>query len=138
MPELTVTTTVDIDASATEVWDVLVDFASYDQWSPVLRIEGTATVGTKLVVHMGAMSFKPKVLKATPNQELRWLGRLGFGGIADGEHYFILSTNTDGTTRLDHGEHFSGILVALAKGKPGQADNYDAFSRALKRRVETQ
>src|SRR5262249_4977516 len=62
------------------------------------------------------MTFKPEVLVATPNKELRWLGKLGLHGIFDGEHFFVLTTNGDGTTRLNHGERFSGALVALARG----------------------
>jgi hypothetical protein len=104
-----------------------------------MRIEGNPEVGTKLVVHLLAdgghgMSFKPKVLAATPAEELRWLGKLGFHGIADGEHFFILTTNDDGTTRRNHGERFSCALVALAKGSSGNSGAaYEAFSQALKR-----
>jgi hypothetical protein len=142
MPSLTIDTTVDINASKDAVWDVLTDFASYKEWNPVMRIEGTPEVGTKLVVHLtGAgghgMSFKPKVLAATPGKELRWLGKLGLHGIADGEHFFILSTKDDGTTRLNHGERFSGALVALARGGSANSGTaYEAFSQALKQRVE--
>jgi hypothetical protein len=39
------------------------------------------------------------VLAATPGEELRWLGKLGVRGIAAGEHFFVLATNDDGTTR---------------------------------------
>jgi hypothetical protein len=55
----------------------------------------------------------------------------------DGEHFFVLTANGDGTTRLNHGERFSGALVALARGstKNGAA-GYEAFSLALKQRVE--
>ena len=142
MPSLTIDTTVDIDASRDAVWHVLTDFASYSEWNPSMRIQGTPEVGTKLVVHLLAdgghgMSFRPKVLAATPGEELRWLGKLGFHGIADGEHFFILTTNDDGTTRLNHGERFSGALVALAKGSSGDSGAaYEAFSQALKQRVE--
>ena len=87
---ITIDTTVDIDASKQAVWDILTDFAAYGEWNPFLRIEGTAEVGAKLVVHMSGggehgMSFRPKVLVATPCEELRWLGKLGFRGIVDGE-----------------------------------------------------
>lgn len=139
---ITIDTTVDIDASKQAVWDVLTDFAAYGEWNPSLRIEGTAEVGTKLVVHMSGggehgMSFRPKVLVATPCEELRWLGKLGFRGIVDGEHFFILTTNEDGTTHLEHGERFSGALVALARGDSAKNDTgYEAFSQALKQRVE--
>jgi hypothetical protein len=36
---------------------------------------------------------------ATAGQELRWLGKLGFGELIDGEHFFILSSNDDGAAR---------------------------------------
>jgi hypothetical protein len=98
---VTIITTVDIDAPKELVWDVLTDFVAYHEWIPDTKIEGTARVGTKLTVHMGAgggrgMTFKPTVLAATPNEELRWLGKLAFGGIVDGEHFFILDGNSDG------------------------------------------
>jgi hypothetical protein len=99
-------------------------------------------VGTKLVVHLtGAggrgMSFKPKVLAATPVKELRWLGKLGLRGIFAGKHFFVLTINDDGTTRLNHGERYSGALGALARGSSANSGAaYEAFSQALKARVE--
>jgi hypothetical protein len=142
---ITVNTTIDIDAPKQLVWDVLTDFATYHEWNPYMKIEGTARVGTKLTVHMGAgggrgMSFKPTVLAATPNEELRWLGKLAFGGIVDGEHFFILDRNADGTTHLTHGERYSGLLLALAKpvlNKKRNQDGYESFNRVLKQRVES-
>jgi len=139
MPSIVIDTNVDIDAPKEAVWDVLIDFPSYSEWNPSMRIEGTPEVGKKLVVHLSrdGMTFKPEVLVATPNKELRWLGKLGFHGIFDGEHYFVLTTNGDGTTRLNHGERFSGALLALARGSTKNgAGGYEAFSLALKQRVE--
>ena len=142
---ITISTTVDIDAPKQLVWDVLTDFAAYHEWNPDISIEGSARVGTKLNVHMGAsggrgMAFKPTVLAATPDHELRWLGKLGFGGIVDGEHFFILDRNPDGTTRLTHGERYSGALVVLMKpflNKEKNQAGYEDFNRALKQRVES-
>src|SRR5262245_50941189 len=117
MPSLTIDTTIDINASKDAVWDVLTDFACYKEWNPDMRIEGVPEVGSNLVVYLsGGMSFKPKVLVATPGEELRWLGKLGLRGIAAGEHFFVLTTNDDGTTRLNHGERYSGVLVTLSRG----------------------
>ena len=141
---ITIETTVDIDAPKQSVWDVLTDFSAYREWNPDMQIEGTARVGNNLTVHTGAsggrgMTFRPTVLAATPGVELRWLGRLGFGGILDGEHFFILDRNADGTTHLTHGERYSGALVALTKpfsNKHRNQDGYDRFNRVLKQRVE--
>jgi hypothetical protein len=138
-----ISTTIDIDASPREVWEVLTDFAAYGEWNPFMdRIEGTPSVGSKLRVHMTppngrAVTFKPKVLVATPERELRWLGRLGFGGLFDGEHFFVLGANADGSTRVTNGEAFSGILVAAMKGTLRNTDaGFAAFNGSLKERVE--
>ena len=71
MPSVTIDTTVDIDAGPDAVWDVLTDFARYSEWNPVMRIEGTPEVGTKLVVHLTqnggtGMSVKPKCSQRPP------------------------------------------------------------------------
>ena len=139
-----VSSTIDIDAGPREIWEVLTDFPAYGEWNPFMdRIEGTPQVGSKLRVHLTppngrGMTFRPKVLVATPEHELRWLGRLGFGGLFDGEHFFVLSPNADGSTRLTHGEKFSGLFVAATKRTLRNTDaGFVAFNDALKKRVET-
>lgn len=139
-----ISTTIDIDASPQAVWNVLTDFAAYGDWNPFMdRVEGTPEVGARLVIHMTpndgrGMTFKPTVLAATPGEELRWLGKLGVGGLFDGEHSFALTPNADGTTHLTHGERFSGILVTLMKGTVKNSHaGFEAFNHALKQRVET-
>ena len=139
-----ISTTIDIHADPQAVWAVLTDFAAYRDWNPFMdRVEGRPQVGAKLVVHMTppggrGMTFKPTVVAAVPGKELRWLGKLGFGGLFDGEHSFVLTPNPDGSTRFDHSEQFSGALVGLLKGtlKNSHA-GFQAFNSALKQRVET-
>lgn len=125
---------------------MLTDFGAYGDWSPGMQIEGRPEPGSKLVVHLGpagghGWTFKPTVQNAIPDRELRWIGRLGPGGIVDGEHFFVLSPNSDGGTTLTHGETFSGALVALVKlfdrGNLEQSHNgYEDFGLALKQRTE--
>ncbi len=53
-------------------------------------------------------------------------------------HSFVLTTNPYGTTRLTHGERFTGILVALFKGATAKSGaGFEAFNEALRRRVES-
>ncbi|HET6948926.1 MAG TPA: SRPBCC domain-containing protein [Acidimicrobiales bacterium] len=140
----TITTTIDIAADPATVWTVLTDFASYSEWNPFMsRVEGTPEVGSRLVIRLSpaggrGMTFKPTVLTATPGRELRWLGKLGFGGLFDGEHFFVLDRDPEGGTRMTHGEKFTGILVGLMGGASRNAgDGFDAFNHALKHRAET-
>jgi hypothetical protein len=140
----TVSTTIDIDADPQAVWEVLTDFGAYGDWNPFVdRIEGVPEVGARLVVHLvgnggRGTTFRPTVVAATAGRELRWLGRLGPGGLFDGEHSFVLTAHADGGTRLDHRERFTGILVPLLRSatRDGHA-GFEAFNRALKERVET-
>ena len=109
---------IEVQASAERVWEVLTDFAAYPAWNPfITKLEGTARVGERLAITVQppggtAMSFKPTVLRADPNAELRWLGRLLFPGICDGEHYFTIEPLDGGRrARFTQGERFSGLLV---------------------------
>jgi len=114
-------TEVQIDATAREVWDVLTDFASYDEWNPGFSsIRGRAEVGTTLDITFAlnggrTMRMHPTVLVADPDRELRWLGRLFLPGIFDGEHRFEIREDAPGRVTLVQGERFKGILVPFLR-----------------------
>lgn len=138
-----ISTTIDIDATPQAVWEVLTDFAAYDEWNPFMRIEGTPAIGAELVVRLtpqdgSGTTFKPVVTNVVPGSELRWYGKLVIRRLFSGEHSFVLTTNVDRTTRLTHREHFSGILVFFMKGMlRSTRTGFEAFNEALRQRVET-
>ncbi len=83
------------------------------------------------------MIFRPIVLKFDENKEFRWLGKLLIKGLFDGEHYFILTDNGNGSTAFTHGEEFKGLLVSvfsriLEKTKIG----FELMNEALKKGCE--
>ena len=80
------------------------------------------------------MTFRPTVLAALPNQELRWLGHLLLPGIFDGEHYFQIESIEQNRVRFIQGEKFSGLLVGLLKAKlDGETkSSFIAMNQALK------
>lgn len=84
------------------------------------------------------LMFRPRVLKVEDQQELRWLGRLMFPGLFDGEHYFALTTIGSGNTRFTQGERFSGILVGMFISSMAVATKagFNAMNQALKTRTE--
>ncbi|MCI2398974.1 SRPBCC domain-containing protein [Aliiroseovarius subalbicans] len=139
-----ITTEIEIDAPADAVWAQLAHTEAYADWNPFVRnISGDLETGTYLQVTVGAdgsskMDFTPEVLVAAENKELRWVGRLGFRGIFDGEHYFILEETDRGTTIFHHGENFTGLLgfplIALIREDTHQG--FMAMNEALKARVE--
>jgi hypothetical protein len=136
-------TEIEIAAPPERVWAVLADFDSYPEWNPFIRrISGQATVGSQLQVRLEppdgrAITMKPSVLKAQPNQEFAWLGRLMLPGIFDGEHHFELQPRNGGTLFVQR-EAFKGILVPLVgrvleKTRRG----FEQMNAALKQRAET-
>ncbi len=138
-------TEIEINASAERVWRVLTDFAAYPDWNPfVRRIEGEVSVGARLHVDVQPsrgkrMSFRPTVLVAEPNRELRWVGRLWVPGLFDGEHSFSIEPQVDERVRFVQRERFGGLLVPLlSKMLDGDTRRgFDEMNRALKRRSES-
>lgn len=137
-------TEIEIQASAARVWDVLTDFGSHPQWNPFVRsITGQPRKGERLVVNIKpeggkGMTFKPTVLVAQPERELRWLGKFLIPGLFDGEHYFQLEPIGADRTKFVHGEKFSGLLVSMAKASldGGTRAGFVAMNEALKARAE--
>ena len=137
-------TQIDIAAAPARVWEILTDFPGHASWNPFVRsIEGIATRDQKLAVTVqppggGSMSFRPTVLAAETEKELRWRGQFLMRGLFDGEHYFQLDATAGGGTKFTHGERFSGLLVPLARSSldKGTRAGFIAMNEALKARAE--
>ncbi len=135
---------IEIQAPAERVWQVLIDFASYPDWNPFIRrISGQLKEGKRLKVYIEpprakGRTFRPKVLKAEPNQELRWLGRLLIPGLFDGDHIFTIGQIGSEHVRFVQREIFSGLLVSFL---PHGLDmkirlGFEQMNQALKLRAE--
>ena len=136
---------IEIDASAERVWKVLTDLSALPDWNPFIRsVEGNLNVGERLKVYIKAskgmgMSFKPTVLRAEPNRELRWIGRLLMPGLMDGEHSFVIEPLEGDHVRFVQSESFTGVLVPLmsAMGVFKNAHiGFEEMNQALKRQAE--
>lgn len=132
-------TSIQINAPANQVWAILTAFEQYSDWNPfILEIKGEVAEGKQIVAKIDGMVFKPTILAYTTNKELKWLGKLWFKGLFDGEHQFLLVANEDGTTTLQHSEQFSGILVPLFKKmlRTKTKLGFEKMNLKLKERVE--
>ncbi|PKB82943.1 MAG: polyketide cyclase [SAR202 cluster bacterium Io17-Chloro-G9] len=138
-------TEIEIAAPPEGVWSILTGFASFHEWNPfMLTAQGEAIPGNRLQVRLQppggmAMTFKPTVLNAEPNRELRWLGHLLLPGLFDGEHYFLIEDRGEGGARFIQGERFTGTLVPLMglMGLFGKMTRgFEEMNRALKARAQ--
>lgn len=137
-------TQIIISATPDKVWSVLTDFENHPKWNPFIKsITGEVKVGNQITVSMAppngkGMTFKPRVLVFDQNKEFRWIGKLIFKGLFDGEHKFELIDNRNGTTTFIHSENFKGLLVGLFKDQleNNTKKGFELMNESLKKRVE--
>ncbi len=139
-----VRTEIEIRATPERVWNVLTGFAAYPDWNPFIRyLDGPVAVGARLDAHIQppggrAMRFRPRLLAATHDRELRWLGHLGVPGVFDGEHSFRIEPLDADRVRFVQEESFAGLLAPLVLRfvERGTRQGFEAMNRALKARAE--
>jgi hypothetical protein len=135
---------VEVEAPPDRVWEVVTDFAAYEQWNPfIVRAAGQPVPGSRLELHMRlrgqrTTTFRPEVLEAEPARRLRWLGRVLMPGLFDGEHHFTIDPAGPGRTRLVQQEEFRGLLARplLALIARPTLDGFQQMNQALKARAE--
>jgi len=113
-----ITSTVDIPAPPSTVWDVLMDVDAYSTWNTLLRVSGDFVVGRTVnarisVPGLPRMSFSPEIVTVDPERELTWRSAL-FGHAA--EHTFRLEPVADGTRFVQH-ESIDGPFAAPVVGR---------------------
>lgn len=132
-----------INSSAQRVWEIITDFEDFAHWNPFIRrATGEIKAGARLEVFIqpsGAKgtTFRPKVLKVNPNQELRWLGRLYLPWLFDGEHALIIEPASENTIKFIQCEKFTGLLVPFAHSLLLDTQRgFEEMNRELKQKAE--
>ncbi|HEY0899898.1 MAG TPA: SRPBCC domain-containing protein [Sphingobacteriaceae bacterium] len=136
-------TEIIINANKERVWEILMDFRNYPTWNPfIISIKGEPKEGSRLTNTLlngqKTMTFKPLVLKVTPNAYFEWMGSLWFKGLFDGRHYFKIEETGPGQVKLIHGEEFSGLLSSSILKQIGEKtrQNFIKMNGALKQLAE--
>lgn len=134
---------IKINASDEQVWNILTDFSSFPEWNPFIRrISGKPEAGKKLEAFLQppnskGMTFRPTMLKAEKNRELRWLGKLWISGLFNGEHAFIIDPIDESHIQFTQYEKFTGLLVPLFGSILANTQHgFEEMNQALKEQVE--
>ena len=132
-------TELTIPAPADRVWRVLVDFASYPRWNPLLpEARGEAREGARVAFRARLVPWAPPLrftglVRACGALRLEWTG--GVPLLLEGRHSFQLS-EVPGGTHLVHREDFRGALAwAVRLGLGLLRPAYARMDHALARRV---
>lgn len=129
-------TEVFIPAPPEEVWQVLMDTASYPDWNPTFvqvqgdYVEGDTVTNTVKSPH-GDMTIKAAIETVRPNRELQQTG--GLFGVITFDHRWILKPEGQGTCVTQH-EVDRGFYLWFWNSDWVQPA-YERASDALKNRV---
>ena len=141
---LTITQQIDIYASRTQVWNVLSDLTSHNDWNPNFQVEEAPLhletgAQARLCAAPGTPQermFTVEILQANPPALLEWQG--GEPGVFQGMHRFELQEQNLNQTRLINSESFNGemAVTVLLMSRAVLMEEFAAFNETLKRRVE--
>lgn len=137
-------TAIQINSSPEILWKVITDFKNYYQWNPILqKIKGEPLIGNQLEIHLTTVGGKkriyhPKVIKITPNHELRWKGSFIFSQIFSGERIFLIEKLGENKVNFVNKEIFSGIGVRFTPKKMEDdiLASFKKMNEALKKTIE--
>ena len=140
-------TSVDVDAPAELVWEVLTDVPAYPEWTPLItRAEGSFDGGGQVSFSFPRMNallrttVPARVLEVTPRRRLRYVlrfARLGIPGVLDTEHILTIAPR-DGGVQLWLEMRFRGLLLpAMTRSlNRERAPAFGPMPAALKARIE--
>jgi hypothetical protein len=133
-----------INSYPENVWKILTDFATYDQWNPFInKIIGLPREGDKIDIYIETPSgkkrkYSPRVTKVEEARELRWFGKSSLPGLLNAEHIFTIEEIQPQQVRFVQLEVFDGLLSGLF-GKGMDSDvkqGFEDMNYALKKHAE--
>jgi hypothetical protein len=138
----TLQSSIQINATPQQVWAVLTDLPAYQRWNPfIISSSGKIKVGATLTNRMhdatGNTTFTPVVQVVDPGRELRWIGKVGPGGIFDGQHTFTIERLGPGRVLFTQTENFTGVAIPFFEARlhGDTLPQFRAMNSALARQV---
>ncbi len=139
-----VSSEIEIISYPENVWRILIDFATYDQWNPFIKkIIGLPRERSKIEIYIETPSgkkrkYSPRITRVQEGRELRWFGKSSLPGFLNAEHIFTIEELQPERVRFIQREVFDGLLTRIF-GKGVDTDIRQGFqdmNDALKKRAE--
>lgn len=138
-------TSIEIDAPAERVWEVLTRFSEFDDWNPVITrmragLAAGADVSFLIRIDGRKIPIQARMLKVEAGREIRWKGPRSdlLAKLVAAEHFLRVEPRSDGRSVFIHGERFTGVLLKYLWGfaEPRILAAYGVMNRAVKARAE--
>jgi hypothetical protein len=113
-----------IDASPQKVWQTVIDFENYKKWNSQLIYLG-GIVAPNEAIHLKLSvegttpyEFKPTISHWDEGKSFAWIARTGIPRLFDGEHFFEIVPNQNGTITLINREQYRGVISLIMQQIP--------------------
>ena len=132
---------IQIDSSAENVWNILTDAPSWTQWNTTIdKIEGIIDFGNKVTVYAKASpgrAFPLKVTEFTPHKLMVWTGGMPLG-LFTGKRTYTIRVIDQNTVEFSMKEEFTGLMAPLiTRSIPDLQPSFDEFVNCLKAYAES-
>jgi hypothetical protein len=132
---------ISVNADSMHVWNVLTDFAKYEQWNPFIhRIVGEPKEGSKIRIQLRTpggknRQYEPVITKLDRGRELRWVGK---SMVLTGEHIFMIEEIQTDNVLFIQREIFGGFLTTFFGHRTHEdiEAGFRQMNEALKERAE--
>lgn len=135
---------VEIDAPAEVVWQVLTDGASYGEWNPFVRecsstFEPGSPIDMKVVLVGPPKKQREFIRSFTPGVEFSYNMKPAPLGLLRSERSHTLTALPDGRTRYDSHFQLDGPVAPIVSGLMGRAlqKGFGGMTDAVKTRAES-
>ena len=136
---------IGIQAPAEVVWGIIYDLDRWHEWNPTYpSAAGQIRLGEFLTVTLAipgqpTQTLKAKVLEWVPNSQLHWELKM-MGGLIRTLRYIEIETLANGSSVVDNGEIFGGLMGPSLGKRMGRAvqRGFRAMNEALKARAEAE
>ncbi|PHQ91549.1 MAG: hypothetical protein COB42_03320 [Sulfurimonas sp.] len=138
-------TEIDISASPSKVWGIIIDIDKWQEWSPIINAsQGKPIIGSKLNITMMSKEegkdgpkYNPVITELKEQNYFQWRAHMLAEFIFTNDKIFKLEETETGT-HLTHIETFKGLMAPLMSGsvEKNVPLMLDSMNKALKERAE--
>lgn len=140
-----VSNVVEIDAPASQVWAIMVDFERYSDWNPfTFRVETTLELGAPVVLHLPdpakpgeSFTTLEQISEIVPNEHLQYNTGDSIPGVHAVRDQWVRSTGEHSCT-YQTTDVFTGEFAQVAFDLQGEwvTNGFNATAHALKEHAE--
>ena len=132
-------TEIAINARASRVWDILMNFEDYPDWNPFIQsLQVNPRLGNQIRASIDGVKFNPVLLANEKETEFKWGRKLLFKGSFDDVHRFEIEKIDNNRLLFAQSDCCSRELVTFFKKKLNfdTSNGFESMIQKLREKIE--